>query len=531
MNFAQITLLTIATTLSLPIMTQSVQAQTPISLSPSNSSKPTISDYDQLIQRHPNHAIAYQQRSNARAKAGDLAGAKRDQEMASQITAKLLSSNPTTAQSWFERATMIYRDSAQDITADLSQAIRLQPSYAEAYLKRAELIWLPGVLEQTSDNKTKIQAAIADYSQFIQLQPKQSAIAYQQRAQLQAKLGNIKVAIADYDQLLGIQSNQPQLYQERANLREQNRDNAGAIADLTAAIKLNPQNSALYIQRGRLYSQQQQSKLAIADFTTALQSNKESSGREKLSAWYQVRGYEQFKLGENEAAVGDFTGAISHNPENAQAYLLRSDALAKMKIRDRAIADLKKAADLFKQRQENSYGWHKDFFQAAYQRQVNDLSQNLATPALKTAEDYFKQGCRMVDRGDFAGALSALTQAIQLNPKLADPYVYRAAAKMLSEFDYDSLQVGSYSPGSIVDLTQAIQLQPKRVDLYTLRATIYEVNSDYPKALADVNRAIELSPNDVNLYLQRQKINTVLGDMKAEAADVAQIRRIEASRK
>jgi hypothetical protein len=57
------------------------------------------------------------------------------------------------------------------------------------------------------------------------------------------------------------------------------------------------------------------------------------------------------------------------------------------------------------------------------------------------------------------------------------------------------------------------------------------VNSDYPKTIADVNRAIELSPNDVNLYLQRQKINTVLGDMKAEAADVAQIRRIEASRK
>jgi tetratricopeptide (TPR) repeat protein len=438
---------------------------------------------------------------------------------------------PQTAQAYFARATATDRNSVTDIIADLSQAIRLKPDYAEAYAKRAELIWLGGTLENTPANKAKIKAAIADYSEVIRLQPNASDTALHQRAQLYAKLGSFQSAIADYAKLLSRQPNQPERYQESAELRLKTKDYIGAIADLSQAIKTNPNRATLYVQRAQAYSTQAQPTDAINDLTIALTK---VSGGENQSSLYQARGDAQFKLGKTELALSDFNTAIQQHPANIQAHLSRGDTYAKLGKREAAIADFQKAAALLKTAQEDTFGAHKTFLQTAYKRQLNDieqLKQNRSPKPVKTAEEFLVQGLRWVDRGDQLNATVAFNQAITLNPNLADAYVYRTTAAMLANFDYDSLLAMPGQPNPIADLTQAIRLQPQRVELYILRSTIYQVNSDYPKALADINQAIALSPQDVNLYLQRQNIHIVLGDTKAEQADVEQIRRLEASKK
>ncbi len=443
-----------------------------------------------------------------------------------------------TAEEYFARATAHNRDSVADIIADLSQAIRLKPDYAEAYAKRAELGWLGGTLENTPANKTKIKAAIADYGEVIRLQPNRDS-AYRHRAQLYAKLGSFQSAIADYTKILSQSRQSPERYQERAELRVKIQDYTGAIADLTQAIGLNPNLNQLYVQRAQAYSAQANPTAAINDWTIAIER---SSGGEIQSGLYQARGAEQLRLDKAELALADLNTAIQRDPQNVQAYLLRSDANVKRGKLAAAIADLQKATELFKSAQENTFGAHKTFLKAASQRQLDNiqlLQQGRSFKPAKPAEEFLAQGLRWVDRGDLRNATTAFNQAITFNPQLVDAYVYRSTAAMLANFDYDSLQempatlrpIGSDRPSAIADLTQALRLQPDRVELYTLRSTIYQVNSDYPKALADINQAIGLSPQDLDLYLQRQKIHIVLGDTNAEKADVEQIRRLEASKK
>jgi tetratricopeptide (TPR) repeat protein len=425
-------------------------------------------------------------------------------------------------------------DSATSIVTELTATLRQNPNNATAYRQRAELIWLPGTLENTPANQANIKRAIADYTQALQLDPNQGSLIYAKRAELQHKLGNLPAAIADYTQAIKLAPKRLELYQSRLELQIVTKDYKSAIAELTTALTSHPELTELYFHRGQLHSYQQNSKAAIADFLTIIQKQEAKPGRENLAQFYLARGWENFKIGENEAAIGDLTGCISNQPDNVQAYLLRSDTFANMNIHDRALTDLQKAIDLLKQKQEDTFGIHRTYLQAAQKRQIAQIEirrqkQSLKSP--KTGEEWLEQGLRWVDRGIYFDANAAFTRAIQLNPKLADAYRYRATAKLLADFDYDSLHRFQAQTDPIADLTTAIQLQPNRADLYKLRAQAYQVNSDYPKALADVNRAITLTPKDLELYFQRQKIHITLGDTKAEQADVEQIRRLEASSK
>jgi tetratricopeptide (TPR) repeat protein len=425
-------------------------------------------------------------------------------------------------------------DNAPALVTELTTTLRRNPKNADAYRQRAELIWLPGTLENTPANQANIKRAIADYSQALQLDPQQAKLIYTKRAELHHKLGNFPAAIADYSAALKLEPKRLELYQSRLELQILIKDYKGAIADLTTALTNHPELTELYFHRGQFHSYQQNAKAAIADFLTIIQKQATKPGKENLAQYYLARGWENFKIGENEAAIGDLTGCIANQPDNWQAYLLRSDTFANMSIHDRALSDVQTAINLLKQKQEDTFGIHRTYLQSVQKRQLAHLEirrKKQLIKAPKAGEEWLEQGLRLVDRGVYFDANNAFTQAIKLNPQLADAYLYRATAKLLADFDYDSLHRFNAPLDPIADLTTAIQLQPNRADLYKLRATAYQVNSDYPKALADVNRAIALTPKNLELYFQRQKIHITLGNTQAEQADVEQIRRLEANPK
>src|SRR5262249_905283 len=123
--------------------------------------------------------------------------------------------------------------------ADFSEAIRLDPNYAEVYNLR-------GV---TYGNKGDLDRAIADYSEAIRLDPKLAA-AYNNRGNAYKNKGDLDRAIADYNEAIRlapeVEAAHPETIVRR--LAHYNRGRAygskgdldRAIADLSEVIRVAP---------------------------------------------------------------------------------------------------------------------------------------------------------------------------------------------------------------------------------------------------------------------------------------------------
>ena len=111
-------------------------------------------------------------------------------------------------------------------------------------------------------------------------------------------------------------------------------------------------------------------------------------------------------------------------------------------------------------------------------------------------------------RGWGQQAFADFTEAIRLNPNLADAYIYRG------EIRYDSCLHNIYGEGivyssiimedgGIADFTEAIRLNPNLAEVYEHRGFAYdEIDTDEESAIADFIRALRLNPNLQNSRLR-----------------------------
>ena len=118
----------------------------------------------------------------------------------------------------------------------------------------------------------------------------------------------------------------------------------------------------------------------------------------------------------------------------------------------------------------------------------NDLhgfirQQNLhgnAYRELHLAVTYHKE-----DNADLQHAIDHYTQAVGLNPRLAQAYCGRGGA-YLSKGDFDR---------AIQDLSRAVELEADHSCAYANRGRVYIREGDYEQALRDLDKAIELNQN------------------------------------
>jgi tetratricopeptide (TPR) repeat protein len=142
--------------------------------------------------------------------------------------------------------------------ADYSEAIKLDPNYADAYYSRGNSRY------ELGDK----QGAVADYTQAIKINPNY-ADGYYNRGNVRYELGDTQGAIADYNQAVKINPNNAQAYSERASLRYMLGDTQGAIADYNQAVKINPNNAEAYGNRGIIRSELGDKQGAIQDLQKA----------------------------------------------------------------------------------------------------------------------------------------------------------------------------------------------------------------------------------------------------------------------
>lgn len=143
-------------------------------------------------------------------------------------------------------------------------------------------------------------------------------------------------------------------------------------------------------------------------------------------------------------------------------------------------------------------------------------------------ENYFEKGLRLLEAGDFDGAVALFDSAIKLGlGDIAEIYVCRGGAlaalgrwEAAIESINAALEIEPYLAaaylergniqiqrreieGAINDYTMAIHIEPAFAEAYFSRALAYEERKRYADAEADLTRALELNPNLLAAYEAR----------------------------
>lgn len=270
--------------------------------------------------------------------------------------------------------------------------------------------------------------------------------------------GDVRGALADYDQAIALNSSYADAYYNRGVLKQGKlRDLNGALSDYNRAIALNPNAADAYYNRGNLKNQLNDIKGALSDYDRAI-----SIKPIFANAYYNRGVLKHNKLADTQGALADYNQAIFLNPMAADVYNNRGNLKDKLKDYPGALADYNQSIDL-NPRYANAY----------YNR------ANLRKNHLKDAN----------------GALSDYNRAIALNPKSVDAYNNRGNLKKDQLKDYK---------GALADYNQAIALNPNSADAYNNRGTLKKDKLGDPKgALLDYDRAILLNPENGDTYYNR----------------------------
>jgi tetratricopeptide (TPR) repeat protein len=432
-------------------------------------------------------ASDYNDRGNDRVTAGDNQGAIADFTEAIQL-------DPKFAEAYNNRGNArVTLGDKQGALADFNKAIQLNPKEAEAYHNRGNL---------RADIGDK-PGALTDFNKAIQLNPKYPE-AYNSRGNTRLTLGDKQGALADFNQAIKLNPKDIEAYNNRGNLRIELGDKQGALADFDRSIQLNPKDAGAYSNRGNLRIALEDKQGALADFNKAIELNP------KEAEAYNNRGNLRADIGDKPGAILDFDRAIQLNPKLTEAYSSRGNIRETLGDKQGALADFNKAielnpnsADLYKSR--GYLRWSLSNPQGA----LADFDQAIRINPKSGAEDYDSRGNIRSELGDKQGAISDFDRAIALNPQNASFYSNRANVRS---------ELGD-TQGSISDFDRAIALNPKSTATYNSRGNARAKRGDKQGAIADFEQAMTLNPKDAEAYNNRGSIRAEREDRQGAVAD------------
>jgi len=124
-----------------------------------------------------------------------------------------------------------------------SDAVRLDPGYAEAYAGRGYIFYV----------HNNFQSAILDLNRAIALKP-DLAVAYSYRGMAYEGMPNDQSALLNLTRAIELDPRLKEAYYRRATLFVRAGDIEAAIDDLTEVIALDPENTDYYVERAQAYA-------------------------------------------------------------------------------------------------------------------------------------------------------------------------------------------------------------------------------------------------------------------------------------
>jgi tetratricopeptide (TPR) repeat protein len=157
---------------------------------------------------------------------------------------------------------------------EFTEAIRLNPTYVEAYSYRARSWRAKGASDK----------ALADYTEVIRLNPK-DAMAYFDRGVIWDIKGELENSIADFSEAIRLGVKSPGIYAIRADSWNRKKQFDNAIADCGENIRLQPSDSFAYYVRGIAWHGKRNHGKGFADFQEALRLNPKDDLSMGWMAW------------------------------------------------------------------------------------------------------------------------------------------------------------------------------------------------------------------------------------------------------
>ncbi|HMO14784.1 MAG TPA: tetratricopeptide repeat protein [Pirellulaceae bacterium] len=339
-------------------------------------------DFDDDIAKMPNFPSSYLYRGFAYLLIGSDDDAERDFEKCIQL-------DPNQ-----RRNVELHRQLAKLLQGES------QPETADQYVERAEVLF-----KSEFDNE-----CIADCSRAIILE-EGNARAHELRGNSLARLGYLTSAIRDFDQAIASRPGFAEYYFTRADCRYRQKSFEQALADLDECLKREPRHFGAMNLRGNILQETCRFAEAVAAYEQRLQYPTAVS-----SIIYENLGRALNDSGEPARALVAMEKAIQIGG-GAESYTERAIARAALGQRTAALEDLAKAKELA----PDDYAIAQEEAKILMALGLHDEAIRAADRVLELSP-YHTEGFRLRAmakelKGDVAGALADLEEALQWNPR------------------------------------------------------------------------------------------------------------------
>lgn len=329
--------------------------------------------------------------------------------------------------------------------------------------------------------------ALEDSEKLVALEPKSGA-SYLYRGNCRVYLHDYRGAAEDYTTTISLgKAYVSEAYTNRAGCSSKKKDYTAALSDLNQAIRLDPRDEYAYRLRASVYAHKRKSDLALADVDYLARDGRPDSHLHRLRGWVYLQ------KGQNEAAAREYQeglrlkdDAAGHNGLSYMYRYLKQHEAALVEA-DRAV-HLEAASFTYSERASDYMGIGRLVEALQDANRVIELSPQEDDGYLIRAAAYFRQH-------KDAAAEADIEHAIKLCP--SDLYCY-------TDRSYWRRERGDYA-GAVSDATTAINLEPDIGMPYAERAKAEEKLNSWQEACSDWKKALGLGwdAKDMKDYRQR----------------------------
>ncbi len=331
-----------------------------------------------------------------------------------------------------------------------------------------------------------------------------------QEASGQLVKGNAGVAVTIYSDLLkdsGLAGDRRAIiHNDRGVAQARLGQTKLALDDFNRAVQLFPEHAPTYNNRGSLLLSVGLVREAIKDFDRAVVLSP------AYAAAFANRGSAHLKLGEAQQAVADYTKAIELVPVSAPALSGRGRALLLVERPHAAIRDFTRAvnadgrfAGSYRNRAEAKLALEKT------EEAIEDLSRAIAfDPA--NLEVYVLRGYAYLFARNPASAIKDFTHAIEMDPQAAAAYEARALA----------YAVADAATEASADVNRALEIDPRSAVAFAYRGYIHQRAGQIELASRDVASAVKLAPNRAEVQWVKGEIEQQQGKPEQAVASFRQ---------
>ena len=365
-----------------------------------------------------------------------------------------------------------------------------------------------------------------NYSEAVQLfnealsRDPEQGIAYFYRGLIFAIINNYQEALKDFNRAIEIQPKEislDRIYDLRGNCHEDLGDREKAIKDYEKAIEINPSLVSAHHRRGSILSiwgmMSNDTKvdttelltLAVEEFDFVIQCQPENIHV------YEQRGRMRSLLYDEVGAIEDFSICIQHNPNDYIAYQERAQSFTQLGRNKDALNDWYEMLEICLAKGDTESCETANFFIKSCENKEDSPKSVTTSPQQESefdfearetdipsadassssqATSYYNLGCELYNQGEVTEAISALKQAIQVDPNYAMAYFILGII----------LKNSNLLDESVKAFTKAIEINPKDSRFYEFLGFALADLDRLPEALQVLQEAIHFNTDDAGIY-------------------------------